>query len=998
MDPIEKKEGPCVILAGAGTGKTYAIVDKIKYLIENGIYDPERIVCITFSNEAANNLLIRVKKALDLSREKEPVVRTFHAFSADLLRKYGDKIGLKSEFNILTPEEAKVVLHSNLKIQPYYCHKYIGSIGIAKDLGISFESVKEFLDGKLKEFKGIDLDKRLESLQFELQTLYLRKEKDKKKELLREIYRVREIVNLKKFVNAWNAYEKIKERNHSQDYSDLNRKALGLLKEHPEIANDFDYVIVDEFQDTNKVQLDLLKSLSSHRNITVVGDLNQSIYRFRGAYRKNFHEFREYFGVGERETFNLDKSFRSPNKVLKAAHDLILNNYVDKDECFEVKSKFNREGDKIEVFELKNAKEEARKVVELVERELERGEKAEEICIMFRTHQQGRIIKKALEFKGIDFCSVTKNSLLKHSAIKTAIDYLSILEKLKNKKRGGEQAWWDLMYQLDFLEKDLIQIGKYIRENKSSDNISVLLLNSLDKLPLSNAGRLSTKILVEKIKRLIPSTSKEAHELLKDVYDVAGLVNNERTREEKEIMLNLHKFYELVKSHGALYSGDLLSFISYLDALKSLNIEIEGAELEKLGVRLMTLHSTKGLEYNTVIITNMAQKRFPMEKIGRKDMIPLELSPELEVSDDLSREELESYVKDFEIKNQLSEERRLCYVAFTRTKKKLVLTYAQEYGGKKFYPSRFLNEIKYKQSSDVDFFVDNDEKYVEPSVEIKPASKFGSILNSKNFDDILIDIVKSGEVGEKPKVSAEEKTFSPSALLTFSECQKKYEYQYVYNMPEMRPVSWPAIRLGSFVHLVLDKGVKSGFRSLKEFVDYARELSLKEEWDIVDFDDAEHLIKIFFERNKEKYSDKSKTEQLLKAELDGFRFVGFADRIDFSDSGMEIVDYKTGKSAIKPKNRNWQLGYYALAAGQYGKVKKVTLDMLKQEKPLEFEIDGEGNARAVHSGRMEEFNINEVKEELVETAKQIMDAYEKGFKPCPIEKNCEFCNEYIYGL
>ena len=139
------------------------------------------------------------------------------------------------------------------------------------------------------------------------------------------------------------------------------------------------------------------------------------------------------------------------------------------------------------------------------------------------------------------------------------------------------------------------------------------------------------------------------------------------------------------------------------------------------------------------------------------------------------------------------------------------------------------------------------------------------------------------------------------------------------------------------------------------------------------------------------------TEQPLKIDIDGCGFVGFADRIDFRDDGVEIIDYKTGRQNIMPLHRRWQMGYYALAAAKlFGKVKKITLDMLKQEKPLEFEIDERGNAVSIYSDMS--FNVNEVREEIISAAKQIMNAYENGFNPCPIEKNCEFCNEYVYGL
>lgn len=1002
MNPIEKKEGPCIILAGAGTGKTYSIVEKVKYLIGNKIYNPEKIVCITFSNEAANNLLNRIQKVVDLEG-KELAIQTFHAFSADLLRSHGHLIDINEDFKILTPEESKVVLHRNFKVTPYYCHKYISSIGTAKDLGISLKELEDYVNKKLE---GIDVEtweKRLESLQFELQTIYLKKDSKKKKTINSEVKRINEVLNLSKFVNCWKGYEKLKKLKNYQDYSDLNMNALKLLKENPEIANNFDYVIVDEFQDTNKVQLDLLKFLAPHRNITVVGDMNQSIYRFRGAYKENLNEFREHFDIKSSDIYNLDRSYRSPNKILDIAHKLIVNNYLNPEECFKVENANNIVGENAQVYELNNAKEEARKIVELVKNEIEEGKEMEELCIMFRTHQQGRVIKRALDIAGIEYCSVNKNSLLKNHSVKTVIDYLNIVEKLRKKDKGGEQAWWDLIYQLDFLESDLIKIGRFIKETKDEEKkeeccLSVKLFNSLDKMPLSTSGRLASKILIDRLKLMLESSKKEVPELLKDIYNIVGFIKGDKGRVASERMLNLNKFLEIAKSHASLYSPDLTSFIHYLDVLYSLNIEIESSEIEKKGIRLMTLHSTKGLEYNTVIISNMAQKRFPMERITRNLLIPPELSPELKDKiRELHNWEVYPFLKDYELKNQILEERRLCYVAFTRAKQKLILTYAKEYGKKKHYPSQFLNEIDYKKNEFVDFILDNNEKYVEPEVEIKSASKFGKVLSSNNFDDLLINMIKSSEKEEKIKLDPSGRYFSPSALLLFDECQKKYEYKYIYNMPDEKIVSWEAIRLGSFVHLVLEYGVQNGFDGVKQFLDYANELNLQDDWESVDLNEAGHMIKVFYERNKNKFDARSRTEQKLRTEIDGIKFIGFADRIDFDENGdVEIIDYKTGRSYIEPKKRNWQLGYYAIAAEKLGlgKVKKITLDVLRQEKPLEFEVDDNGIAKSTN-GRMQ-FDIREIKEELIDAAKNVIRAHYEGFKPCPVEKNCEFCNEYVY--
>ncbi len=1004
-EAIQKSKGPCVIVAGAGTGKTYTIVEKIKYLIEQNIYPAGKIVCITFSNEAANNLMLRVNKFLG---NNSPVIRTFHGFSADLLRKYGDKIGISKEFKILDPDQAKVVLHRNLRINPMNCHRYISTIGTVKDLGIKISDFQLYISNAVKRYDGIDIEKRLENLNFELQTLHLRKEKADKKELIDEIKKIRSIIDIRKFLNSWSAYEKLKNKGNYLDYSDLNLLTIALFEKNPEIASDFDYVIVDEFQDTNKMQLDFLIKLAPHMNISIVGDINQSIYRFRGAYKDNLSAFKKAFSVSDKDIFSLSKSYRSPNTVLKAAYRLISNNYQNKEDLFFVENVHAIEGEKIKVFEMKNAREEARKVVDLIISEQKNGTPLEEICVLFRAHQYGRIIRNALEEAGISYYSVSKASLLKQKSVKTVIDYLTIINKLKRKDKGGEQAWWDLIYNLDFKQDDLIKIGKAIKSfSRNRDNaekagnkgeiLSVYFFNNLQNLELSEDGRLAARILIERIKLMLPFAEKPISELLQEIFRISGLANEQKTIEDKEIMLNLSRFYEIAKAHEELYDSDLSNFLYYLDVLQDLDIEIDAAQLEESGVRLMTSHATKGLEFKTVIITNMAQGRFPLERYINNSLIPTELLPE--IKDEISNfndEEKKDFIIRYERHHQLQEERRLAYVSLTRAKEKLILTFAQEYSGKKSLPSQFLNEISYKSSSDISFEEDFEQKYAEKA-DKKTLPEFATALQYQNFPEMLNEIASSNnKESEKQK---EHRKFSPSALLIFSDCQKEFEYRYVFNMPERKTISWEAMRLGSFIHMVLEKGVDSGLESADDFLRLAKELNLEEEWESVNFNEAETMIRVFFERHKKKYNKESKTEQYLPLQLAGIQFMGFADRIDFNEGGVQIVDYKTGKTAISPKDRNWQLGFYALAAKErYGNVKKVILDMLRQDRPIEFEIDEKGNAVCTSSRFIDGFNIFSVQEELVETAKQIILAYKNGFKPCSIEKNCEFCNEYVYGL
>ncbi len=1025
MNAIEKAEGPCLIMAGAGTGKTQTIIEKIKYLVNNKIYSPERIVCITFSNEAANNLLSRVRRELDSETEREPIIKTFHAFSAYLLREYGEKIGVDKEFKILDPDAGKIMLHSSFKINPSYCHKYISSIGSAKDLGIEIKEYEALLVKLLNGRSEEQIAREFEIAQFELQTLHLKSKenpdkystnsqnslmdnsekrilinriihkKDDKSILVDRILGFKRIVELSKFLKMWKGYEKLKEKKNSLDYSDLNLLAIKLLR-NSRIFENFDYIIVDEFQDTNKVQIELLNEIAKKGNLTVVGDLNQSIYGFRGAYKGNLDIFKENFGVGKEDIYNLDLSYRSPNAVLRNAHLLISNNYRNKDDCFFVENAHGREGEKIKIYEMVDGKEEMRKVVEIIEEEISKGLKEEEICVMFRTHQQSRMLKKMFEERGIEYISVGKNSLLKQNSIKLVVNYLILLNGMKNEKSNPE-AWWNLFYDSGLEGEDLEKMGKLLKNPEKGENINELLMNDDSRFDFSEEGRYLLRIIRERMKNLKEFKYSNLEELLEEIYRVMGVIDSENENNKEiwrfriiephfapkspidnleklatqstklSIIMNLNKFRDFVKAHSGLYEGSLESFIYYLDIMDKLDIEIDSAELEEKGVRIMTSHSTKGLEFKIVILTNMAEKRFPLLRISENILVPSELFPEFESG----IEDIEAY----KLGNLIAEERRLCYVSFTRAKEKLIMTYAKEYAEKKFLPSRFLNEIDFKNNKDIEFIQDFDSKYSSTEKELKIVSAENLVKKEKNID----------------------KAFSPSALLTFLECQKMFEYKYIFNMPEKKTFSWEAIQLGSFVHLVLENGVKGGFRNVKDFIDLAKDYSSEEEWKDIALDESIFLIKVFFERNKNKYNEKSLTEQCLKMKKEGFSFVGFADRIDFLKDGIEIVDYKTGKSPIYGKDRDWQLGYYALAASGFGKVRKVTLDMLKHEKPIEFQIDENGNALEIINKRVS-FNIYEVEKELLETAREISKAYSKGFKACPIEKNCEFCNEYVYRL
>ena len=921
MEYLKKVSGPCAVLAGAGTGKTRSIIEKLKYIINNKPIPIESVVCLTFSNEAVNNLKERI---IPFLKNNGPIISTFHSFCADILRAHGEKINIKTNFKIITPDDGKILLHKYFKTPPLLCNRYIDEIGTKKDLGISLESLK--LQEKSQE-EIQNLSRKLEEAKFKINTNHINKlSKDQIDVIKEERDNLENQIKNAKFIQAWKSYEKIKQSQGGLDYSDLHNKALELLTKHPEISNSFEHVIVDEFQDTNKIQCDLLEKIAIKKNITVVGDLNQSIYKFRGAYEDNFNYFKEKFQVKNEDIYRLDKSYRSTNKILNIAHELIKNNYEKQEDCFKVRNAHNFEGDKVKVFELKNSKEEVRKIIELIREEMQKNTPLNKICVIFRTHQQSNLLKKQLEYDIIPFTSVNKDSLLKDKKIKLIRAYLTLTEKLQNKSKYGEVAIWEIVNQTITDQKDNFIITKEMQRLRESECICQDFITKDFQISKNSESQLQ---LVKKIVNNLldlQNQKPKAHELVKKLYELLNI-------EDKDSIPVLEKFHSFVKELPE-QDSDLSGLIYHLNTIDSLNINVEAPELVKDGIRIMTNHATKGLEYDLVIMSSMVQKKFPIERIDEGD----------------------------NLESQIAEERRLCYVGFTRARHKLFITYAKEYGQRKFEPSQFLNEIAYQNNEDIEFIIDTEEKYVVPEVTLKPANQ---------LDEQYV-------------------SFSPSSLQLFDECQKRYEMKYVYNMPDPTPQSWEAITLGTFIHKVLEKAVKQNIKNQKEIEDLTKIMQLEEYKDL-NLEEALPMIKIFLERNKSLYNQNSQVEVHLKHKIKNLTFTGYADRIDTDDQGnLTIVDYKTGKSDIKPRYRNWQLGIYALASQDFGNPKRLILDMLQKETPLIFEINSEGIAKEIHSPRTQ-FDLNEVVKEIVETAQNIMQARKFGFKKCNVEKNCDFC-------
>jgi DNA helicase-2/ATP-dependent DNA helicase PcrA len=861
-------------------------------------------------------------------------------------------------------------------------------------------------------------------------------------------------MKFKKFVTAAEEYEALKKERNYLDFSDLNVLVLQLFNMFgsEKYVEAFKYVFIDEFQDTNKLQFQLIEFIAKHKNITVVGDPNQSIYGFRGSYKDSFNHFKKSFGVDdEKDIFRLDKSYRNPNNVLRVAHELIRNNYAENEQPFMIENANGFDGKKVRVVETLNYEEEARFVADYVEKAIEEGVPKKEICVLFRTHSQSEILREALEMKGIPIIASGRTSLLHKREIKTVISYLSILSNLYERSGTGDQAWWNLFHYKNTLSpSDSVKIGRYIKAHRNEDKaIDEVLLSSIDDLSLSNEGRRIVERVVNRLKELVKVANKPLPELILDVFEISGLnraFTTERSVENLEALMNLRRFHELAENFYRIHDKTLPKFIEYLEIIDEMGVNIPTSRVEHIdAVRFMTIHASKGLEFERVIVTNLADKKFPVTRTSNEPLIPVHLRPHLKkeldkwLSEGLTKKQIEKKIKEYDKEIQLSEERRLAYVAFTRASKELILTRAKTYNEEKDSadPSIFLREINYKENENVEFVNDDSED----SVFFSPTSKF-----EKHKTELKKQLMESLDTEELPSIveraiyylaCRDEKVIdfktllakvqvnqtelqkhlerlekessllkfddkiilSPSSMNDYEECPKRFELKHLLQMPEQGSFDeeLKGSSMGSFVHKVLENGVKKNYTSKEEFISEATKLKEQQEWETIPLEKVEPLIEVFWERNKGKYSKESICEMKLPFEMEGFKFYGIADRIDkLEDGSVEIIDYKTNKNPVDKAKRELQLGFYALALQSKGyKVKYLTLDMLKLEKPIIYELGEDGWARDT-LGQSHPFKLEDVKKRILETAKAIKRDFETEFKVVDDENKCRYCRLKFY--
>lgn len=622
-------DGPVMILAGAGSGKTRTLVARIQYLLEEMNVSPFQILAVTFSNKAAREMRERLAANTQINIGALNVT-TFHAFCAKVLRMEAQYLGLSKNFTIYDDGESQSIIKAILNRR-----------GINQK-ELSPYTVAAFIDG-------------LKNLGF---YVGLPKSED-----------VEKFAEDKRLFDIFLEYEAELHRSNAVDFGGLITGVLNLFRSYPEVLRKyqqkFKYVLVDEYQDTNRAQFELIQQLSHlHRNICVVGDEDQSIYSWRGADIRNILDYENIFP--EAKLIKLEQNYRSSKKIIEAASEVISHNVARKGKHMWTD---NAEGDEIRIVECRDDKAEAEFVAQEIRQLHQEGVSLKDIAVFYRNNAHSRTIEDALRKEKFPYRVVAGIKFYDRKEIKDMLSYMRVvvnkkdslaLTRIINTPARGVGAT-----SLRKLEEEAVRLGLSLFEllEKIAENYSEfkhLSLSGKVQSAISQLVHLIQEVQVLEIQNHSPSFSYEKLLNESGYYEV---LRADKSYEGAARLENLEELMSAIQQFEETEEAPNLS--KYLEA-----ITLDTTTTEEGGsdqVSLMTVHGSKGLEYPYVFLIGIEENIFPSYK-------SLEVGPVA-----------------------LEEERRLFYVAMTRAMKQLTITFAQGrllWGSLKFNgPSQFLHEI-----------------------------------------------------------------------------------------------------------------------------------------------------------------------------------------------------------------------------------------------------------------------------------------------------------------
>lgn len=882
--------GPLLIIAGAGTGKTTVITRRIAYLISKKLCLPSEILALTFTDKAAQEMEERVDQLVPYGFV-DTWISTFNAFGDRILREFALDLGLPANFKVLSKTEQAIFMRENIySFDLKHFRPLANPIGHIEALLAHFSRLKDELVSP-EEYLKLSEEMVLGS-------------ESSGTEEKQEIEKTIELAN------AYQRYQELMIQSGNLDYGDQIYLTYKILFENKKVLHNlqkkFKYILVDEFQDTNYAQYQVIKLLGGKSsNITVVGDDDQSIYRFRGASISNILNFKDDYKNCIQVVLN--QNYRSTQEILDCAYKLIQHNNPDR---LEMKNKINkklqssRHGDYPQLIHCSTLSCEADKVAaKILELTKDKKNKFSDFAILSRANSHLEPFIEALNAKNIPNVFVGSSSLFSRPEIKMLVSFFKCLVYPDDNLSFFNLATSEL-YKVNVRELSNFY-SKTKRQNRSFEEV----------FSIDNPSLLVNVVIndLNKYREKLKSDYRAGeilYEFLKE-KDYLKQLSAENSADSETKILNIAKFFERIYQFDHISNEKTVhSFLNNLEMIIEVGDEIQSTDIDPDldAVSMMTAHSAKGLEWPIVFIVNLVNERFPTRKRSEALPIPLQFIKERLPEGDY----------------HLQEERRLFYVGVTRAKERLYLTSADNYGGKRAKKmSQFILEllddptigkIKHKQSA------------------LEKIEKFKKIeeLRIKTRDT---NLKKSGQL-----------YLSRQQIDDYYTCPKKYYFASIVKIP--LPTSWHFM-YGTAIHETLQRYFAKKKKDEKPDLDSMIldfNTYFKNEGFITRFQEEDRhrsaieTLSRFHDQDKKENLMPDMIEEKFEFSEDAIKINGRYDLVIKKPGNVEILDFKTSdvknqKDADIRIRESTQMKIYALAwAEKYGEIPKTTLLFIESDK------------------------------------------------------------------
>ncbi len=674
---VDTIDGPVMVIAGPGTGKTSILTLRIASIIKNTDTDADSILALTFTESGAYSMRKKLADIIGSSAYKVNIY-TFHSFCNEIIKNYPEEFPrIIGANNITDIDQIKILeeIIDNTKLEilkPYgdvyhYVRSIISEINNLKQENIGPEDLIDILKKQEKDFSGIE-------------DLY--HEKGKYKGEMKGVYKDLEknINKNKELQKIYEKYEKALEKERLYDYQDMILEVIRALESNKDLLlqlqEKYQYILADEHQDANNSQnkiLELISGFHENPNIFIVGDEKQAIFRFQGASLENFLYFKKLYPKAV--LINLEENYRSTQSILDASHSLIENNQHGGEFRVKLKANAKHENTPISLYIFEKAQSELRFIAENIKEKIDAKVEPSEIAVLYRENRDASNIARALEKAGVPFVIESDQELFSDNDISKLILLMKAVNDLGNDEILSKALFIDF---LNIQYVDLYKILAYAKVQKLSVLDAIHSKRYLEEAKVENTDEV---ILIYKKFDIWAKHAKNIGilDFFEELTRESGFLNHIISKSDSADKLSkLDKLFtqikELVLNHKDYRLAD---FINYLETLEKHNIIIrtKGSSLSVKAVRLMTAHKSKGLEFEYVYIANVTDGHWGNKREMRKFKLPTR-------GQDLA---------EFEA---IDDERRLFYVALTRAKKEVIISYAkQSEDGRPALPSQFIGEL-----------------------------------------------------------------------------------------------------------------------------------------------------------------------------------------------------------------------------------------------------------------------------------------------------------------